>query len=125
MKTSADSFVEDPAQWTGEVAVSRDVVDAPDGSVPVETPRIVGREMQSDVGRERPVEEPRGEAVMRRERQPVPDGVAGHGARPGELAEVPKEMAFRRRREAGEARRERAPRVRHPAKGQVRTVAPE
>jgi hypothetical protein len=34
-------------------------------------------------------------------------------------------MAFRPRREAGEAGPERAPRVRHPAKGQVRTVAPE
>ena len=90
-------FVEELAQAARQVLVRGDVVDAPDHGVSREVARIVRREVERHVGRERPVEKSRGKAVMLREREPVPNGIARYGARAGELPEVAQEVALRGR----------------------------
>jgi len=51
--------------------VRSDVVDAPDHAVLSEIGGAVDREVKRDAGRERPVEESDGEAVVLGERQPL------------------------------------------------------
>ena len=72
----------------------RAVVDAPDDAVLVVPLEVVGREVQRDVGGEGPVEQPRRQAVVLRQGQPVPDRVGRDGAARGVLAEVAQEMCL-------------------------------
>ncbi len=70
--------VERRAQLARQLLVRPDVVDAPHDSVPVVLLAVVGREVQGDVRRVRPVEEARRQAVMLAQREPVPRRVVGH-----------------------------------------------
>jgi len=102
------------------------VVDHPHRAVVVGV--RCGGEMECDVGRERPVEQSRGQAVMLREREPVPRRVDGDGVARGVLPEGAQQRALDRLRvaaEPGQARRQVVFGARAPAKSEVRAVEAE
>ena len=79
----------------GSMRVGLDEVDASRPRRPRGTRlEVFGGEVQGHVGREGPVEQAGGQAVVLGERQPVPDRVAVNGSRVGVLAEVAQQMVF-------------------------------
>jgi hypothetical protein len=85
---------EPPPQHLGCELVRARVVDGPDHAVAVEEAHIPGREVQRHVGRVRPVEQPRRQAVVLPESEPVPHRIHGHLIARRVLAEVPQQLAL-------------------------------
>jgi len=85
-----------------EAAMRGAEVDAPDDAVARRRRRQVGREVERDVGRERPVEKPGRQAVVLREREPVPGRAPERRVRLGELPEVAQEVRLDRARTGAE-----------------------
>src|SRR2546423_10357086 len=105
-----------------------DVVGAPDDAVLVVTLEIRGDEVQGDVRRVRPVEEPGRQPVVLAEGEPVPYRVDRHVPARRVLAEVAQQVPLELVRvaaEADEARRPIALRARHAAEGEVGAEAAE
>jgi hypothetical protein len=87
MRSSNDGGSTKTTKSSPSELVGVDVVDHPHGSVGVAF-AARRRKVQRDVRRERPVEQPRRQAVVLREREPVPRRVLGNGIARRVLAEV-------------------------------------
>jgi hypothetical protein len=93
-KTTKSSPRRSKSASVGATSFSLDEVHHPDQPVLVELDRARGREVQRDVGRVRPVEHPRREPVVLRERKPVPELVDLADIAVRVLAEIAQQVAF-------------------------------
>ena len=105
-----------------------DVVDRPDHAVRVEFVDIGGGEMHGDERGIGPVEHPRRQAVVLRNREPVPEGIALHDAAVGVFLEIPQQVPLKIGKlpaQPDQGRFKAVAGVRKPPEGEARPETPQ